>query len=279
MKSLYLPEKAVVMETEELSADSTLLTLRLKDGKAQKKFSWIPGQFIEAGLFDYGEIPVGLASNPLHKKSFQVSVRGVGGVSNALRRLEKGDEITVRGPLGNGFPLKAMKGKNVMVIGGGCGIPPLRSLVEYAITQKRTFKSITLLYGSKTKGDLLFRHDYGRWKKAGIEIRLTVDKEDCNCNDKLAVSCSVGVVTKLLDGIKVKPGAFACLCGPPVMYKFVSKKLLELGVKPENILLSLERRMKCGVGKCQHCTINKKYVCTDGPVFTYKELSNGYGGF
>ena len=278
MKNIYLPEKAVVVQTEELGGDSTLLTMRIKDAKKQAEFTWIPGQFAEIGLFGYGEIPVGLASNPLDRKSFQVSVRGVGGVSNALRRLEKGDAVWVHGPFGNGFPVKRMHGKDVIVVGGGCGIPPLRSLVEYGIAKKK-FKSITLLYGSRTKGDLLFKHDYGKWKKAGVDIRLTVDKGDSEWTDKLAVACSVGVVTKLLDDFKPRKNAVACLCGPLVMYRFVSKRLIELGVKQKNILLSLERRMKCGVGKCQHCTVNKTYVCIDGPVFTHEELMKGYGGF
>ncbi|MCX6695787.1 MAG: FAD/NAD(P)-binding protein, partial [Candidatus Altiarchaeota archaeon] len=275
MTGIYVPEKAVVADTKELGGDSTLLTIRLADRKKQAKFTWIPGQFIEVGLMGYGEIPVGIASSPLNKKSFQVSVRGVGGVSDAVRRLEKGDAIHVRGPFGNGFPVKEMTGKNVMVIGGGCGIPPLRSLLEYAMANKQKFKSITLLYGSRTKKDLLFSMDYERWVKAGVNVKLTVDKRDESWGSRLPVKCNVGVVTKLLDNIKVERNTVAALCGPPVMYKFVSKRLLELGVKPKDILLSLERRMKCGVGKCQHCTVNKRYVCVDGPVFTYEELMKG----
>jgi sulfhydrogenase subunit gamma (sulfur reductase) len=206
----YIPDEATVARTEELGADSTLLTIRFNDRKRQKAFTWNPGQFVMVGLPGYGEIPVGLASSPLDNGWFQVSVRGVGGVSNALRRLQKGDQVCVRGPFGNGFPLKKMEGKRVIVAGGGCGIPPLRSLVEYAIARKRKYKSVCLLYGSKTQGDLLFRPEFGRWKKAGIDLRITVDKLDKGWKGKLPISCGVGAVTKLLDGVKVdrapKPG-------------------------------------------------------------------------
>ncbi len=277
MSELWMPFEGEVAQAAELGGDSTLLTIRLRDRKQAGKFRWTPGQFIEAGLPGYGEIPVGLASNPLDRKSFQVSVRGVGSVSSALRRLGKGDEVGVRGPFGNGFPVRDMEGRQVIVVAGGCGIPPIRSLIEYALARKK-FKSVTLLYGSRTEADLLFRQDYGRWAKAGVDVRLTVDKPGEGWADKLAVSCSSGVVTKLLDEVEVRKGAYACLCGPPVMYRFVAKRLLELGVSPSRILLSLERRMKCGVGKCQHCTVNRRYVCLDGPVFTYEEIMKGYGG-
>ena len=272
-----MPQAGEVAGTMELGQDSTLLTIRLKDRKLAGKFAWTPGQFIEVGLPGYGEIPLGLASNPFDRKAFQVSVRGVGSVSSALRRLGKGDAVGIRGPFGNGFPVRDMEGRQVLVVAGGCGIPPLRSLIEYALAGKK-FKSVTMLYGSKTEADLLFRHDYGRWVRGGVDVRLTVDNSSEGWADRLAVSCASGVVTKLLDEVEIRKGAYACLCGPPVMYRFVAKRLKELGVSPSRILLSLERRMKCGVGKCQHCTVNRRYVCLDGPVFTYEEVMKGYGG-
>jgi sulfhydrogenase subunit gamma (sulfur reductase) len=271
----YKPEPAVVTEIVRLSSDSIMLSLRFNDPAVQRDFKFTPGQFIEIGLLGYGEVPVGIASSPGNKKHLEVSVREVGNVTKVLHRLELEDEVGVRGPFGNGFKDEWIKGRDLLIIGGGCGIPPLRSLILYAIENKKEFKSIKVLYGSKTHQDLLFKHEYDEWGRK-VDLRLTVDTEDGW--DDTITNCQVGVVTNLIDESIVKKDSVAALCGPPIMYKFVVKRLLELGVKPSDILVSLERRMKCGVGKCQHCNRGSKYVCLDGPVFTYEELEQEYGG-
>ncbi|MBD3387931.1 MAG: hypothetical protein GF416_02680 [Candidatus Altiarchaeales archaeon] len=272
----YKPYDAVVADIKSLSPDSVLLTLKLKDAEAARNFKFIPGQFIQLSLAGYGEIPVGIASGPSDRKHIQCSVRKVGNVTGAVHRLEPGDEVGVRGPFGNGFEEKRIKGKDLLIITGGCGIPPMRSLLLHAIENKRKFKGVTLLYGSRTQQDLLFRKEYAEWAKKA-NVLLTVDSEDAP-DDSLSLQCGVGVVTNLLDKVKVGKNTVACMCGPPIMYKFVVKKLLEMGLAEDRILVSMERRMKCGVGKCQHCTRGSRYVCLDGPIFTYKELLEEYGG-
>ncbi|MFC2162270.1 FAD/NAD(P)-binding protein [Candidatus Altiarchaeota archaeon] len=271
----YEPEPAIVTALDKLSSDSLLIRLKLKNPDARRDFRFHPGQFIEVGLLGYGEIPVGIASSPGDTSHIDVSVRDVGNVSGALHRLELDDEVGVRGPFGNGFADDLILDKNVLLIGGGCGIPPLRSLALYIMEKRSKFKDVTLLYGSRSHQDLLFRKEYDKWKDK-IDIRLTVDTEE-GWDDKIS-NCQVGVVTNLLDKGLVKDDTVAALCGPPIMYKFVCKKLMDLGMPAENILVSLERRMKCGVGKCQHCSSGSKYVCLDGPVFTYRQIIDDYGG-
>ncbi len=271
----YEPIPSVVTEIVSLSSDSKLFTIKFKDPQAHQEFDFKPGQFVEVGILGFGEIPVGIASNPSNKEYIQVSIREVGNVTKAFHKLEPGDEVGVRGPFGNGFKDEWIDGKDLIIIGGGCGIPPLRSLLFHAIENPDKFKSVQLLYGSKSHQDLLFRQEYDKWGE-NAEIYLTVDT-DKDWDDKIH-DCKVGVVTNLITENTIRENSVAAMCGPPIMYKFVVKKLLELGMKPENILVSLERRMKCGVGKCQHCNRGSKYVCLDGPVFTLKELEDEYGG-
>jgi sulfhydrogenase subunit gamma (sulfur reductase) len=271
-----MPYVTVVSDIKTLSPDSVLLTLKFREAAVARDFTFTPGQFIQLSLLGYGEIPVGLASNPGDRRHIQVSVRKVGNVTEAVHRLERGDEVGVRGPFGNGFKDEWIKGRHLLAVSGGCGLPPVRSLMLHAIENSGDFKGITLLYGSRTQQELLFRDEYEDWMRKA-DVLLTVDTEDAP-DTRLAVDCGVGVVTKLIDKIKIADNMVAALCGPPIMYRFVVKKLLEAGMKPDNILVSLERRMKCGVGKCQHCTSGGKYVCLDGPVFTYKQVMEDYGG-
>ncbi|MFH1403433.1 MAG: FAD/NAD(P)-binding protein [Candidatus Altiarchaeota archaeon] len=268
----YEPIPAIVEEVRELGSDSMLLTLGFKD---KTDFKFTAGQFIELGILGYGEIPVGIASSPGNNDHIQVSVREVGNVTKAIHRLEEGDEVGVRGPYGNGFKDEWIQGKNLIIIGGGCGIPPLRSLLLYALENPDKFNSVQMLYGSKSRKDLLFQEEYGKWRDK-VRLLLTVDTGE-GWEDMIS-DCQVGVVTNLIDDTVVKKNSVAALCGPPIMYKFVVKKLMEYGMKPSDILVSLERRMKCGIGKCQHCNRGSKYVCLDGPVFTYQELLDEYGG-
>ncbi len=272
----YMPYNTRVEGVTDLGGDSVMLTLQFTDESVRKKFTFTPGQFIQLSLLGHGEIPVGLASNPGDRKHIQVSVRKAGNVTQAVHRLEKGDEVGVRGPFGNGFKEEWIKGKDLLVISGGCGIPPMRALMLHAMENSKDYDGITLLYGARTQQDLLFRQEYKKWGKKA-RVLLTVDTED-EPDPELGLECGVGVVTTLIDDVEIKDNTVAVMCGPGIMYKFVVNKLLEEGMKPENMLLSLERRMKCGVGKCQHCNRGSKYVCLDGPVFTYKELLEEYGG-
>jgi sulfhydrogenase subunit gamma (sulfur reductase) len=273
--STYTPYEMKVSGWELLSPDSALVTMEFKKKSEEEKFRFIPGQFIELSLMGYGEIPVGIASSPSERR-IQVSVREVGNVSAAVHRLEVGDSVGIRGPFGNGFKKEWIAGKDLLIISGGCGIPPMRSLILDIIEHRKEYGNVKLLYGSRTQQDLLFRAEYSKWKKH-IDVLLTVDKDE-NKDDELNVSCATGVVTKLLDEVKITKNSVAVMCGPPIMYKFVIQKLIDMGMTQDKILVSLERRMKCGIGKCQHCTSASKYVCLDGPVFTYEQIMKEYGG-
>jgi sulfhydrogenase subunit gamma (sulfur reductase) len=272
----YLPYEMLVSGVEPLSDDSILLTMKFKNPSDERSFNFIAGQFIELSLAGFGEIPVGIASAPYDKKHIQVSVRKVGNVSAAVHRMEVGDTVGIRGPFGNGFKPDWLKGMDLVVVSGGCGIPPMRSLILDVLDHRDEYGDVKLLYGSRTQQDLLFRKEYKKWAK-NIDVRLTVDKDE-NRDSKLKMDCGVGVVTGLLDGIKLTANTVAVMCGPPIMYKFVGKKLIDMGLSADRIYVSLERRMKCGIGKCQHCTSGSRYVCIDGPVFTYKQVMEEYGG-
>lgn len=271
----YEPYPVEVTGVDYLSQDSVLLTLKFIEKTHENKFSFNPGQFIELSLAGWGEIPVGIASAP-SSKTVQVSVREVGNVSKACHRLEVGDKIGLRGPFGNGFEKSKIVGKDLLIISGGCGIPPMRSLLLDTLENKKEYGDIHFLYGARNQKELLFRGEYSNWAKK-VNLLLTTDSGDAPV-EGFGLDCVTGVVTNLLDEITLSDKMVACMCGPPIMYKFVIKKLLEMGMKPEHILVSLERRMKCGVGKCQHCTSGSKYVCLDGPVFTYDEITKDYGG-
>ncbi len=262
----YLPEIAIVEGVRNLTQNTKLFTLKFQDTDKQRKFSFIPGQFVEVSLFGFGEVPIGISSDPENKKNFQICVRESGSVTNAICRLNIGDKVGVRGPYGNGFPLKLLSNKDIVITTGGTGISPLRSLIYPLIKYRNKFKKIYFLYGAKTPSDLLFRDEFKIWEKY-INICITVDQADPNWTGEL------GLVSDLCRLIEIDANkSIAIMVGPPVMYKAMYAELTNLGISPRNIYVSLERRMKCGFGKCQHCTLGTKYVCKDGPTFRLDEI-------
>lgn len=235
--------------------------------KPQKKIDFNPGQIIFAGLNGFGEGPFAICSNP-DNKNIEICVRKVGRLTSQLHKLKTGDYIELRGPIGNGWPsfAKASEGKpidqNYIFIVGGLGLLPLRSLILSAKNK------IQIFYGAKNPNEFLFKDEFDKWKKSGIDLQLTIDKPSPDWNG------SVGVVTALFDQHEVIENALAFLCGPPIMFKFVTQKLKDKNFPTKDIYMSLERRMHCGIGVCQHCAVGHKYVCKDGPVFNYEELRN-----
>jgi NAD(P)H-flavin reductase len=263
MKNLYQPERVKIEKIEALSANVKLLRLK-------KRLDFIPAQFVLAGVWGYGEAPFGIASSPYEKRYFDLMIRDVGLVSSAIHSLKKGDEITIRGPYGNGFPLEFLKGKDVVMVTGGCGIPPIASLVEYIIKNRKNFGRIYLLYGVATPADILIKNEVSRWQK-DIKIFLTVDKPTPSWKGH------VGLVTELIKDIHINPlDAVATMCGPGPMTAAVEKILRPLGLTDRRIFVSDERKMHCGIGKCQHCTTGDKYVCLDGPVFNYDQIDKNW---
>jgi sulfite reductase subunit B len=264
--NIFLPREAEIVRADQVTATEKHFTLKMKDG-AQMEYA--PGQILEVSLHGYGEIPIGFASSPTRKNTFDIVVRTVGRVSTAINKLQKGDSMFVRGPLGRGFDLEKLRGKPVLIIAGGIGLCPTRSLIQYILDRRSEFKKFQLFFGSRSPKDQLFLDDLAQWRQSSdVEYLETVDKGDEGWKG------NVGVITTLFQKTSVTPDTSVIVCGPPVMYKFVVRELDKIGVPRENIYVDLERRMKCGLGKCGHCQINDKYVCFDGPVFSFKEIEH-----
>jgi len=263
MSNPYIPNLAVIEEMRDEAPDVRTFRFRLIDREKQEGFSFIPGQFVELTVFNYGEAPFSLSSSPLEKRFFELTVKRTGVVTNALFRLKEGDVVGIRGPFGNGWPIEEMRNENILLIGGGIGLVPLRPLIKYILENRGEFGEVILLYGARTPKDIVFKKELEEWRK-DIDVHLTVDRGDESWSGR------VGVVTVLFDEIEVDPNnTFSVQCGPPIMMHFVTKKLRELGFAHERISLSLERQMKCGMGFCGHCMVSGRFVCKDGPVFKY----------
>ena len=266
--NIFMPKESVITSLRKMTKTETHFKLKMVNGD---KMEYGPGQIAEVGLFGYGEIPLGFSSSPTQTEKtgeFELVVREVGKVSKALCALKKGDKLTIRGPLGRGFPVSEFEGNDVMIIAGGIGLCPTRSMIKYILDKRDKFKRFILFFGSKTPSDQLFPEDLKDWRHSeGIEYLEIVDKADEKWKGR------VGVITKLFEEIKnLNSATKVIICGPPVMYKFVIAELKKVNIPLENIFVDLERRMKCGVGKCGHCQINDKYVCIDGPVFRFSDL-------
>jgi sulfite reductase subunit B len=262
--NIFLPQPAEILEAKMMTKTEKHFTLKLKDGSV---LNYEPGQIVEAGLPGYGEIPLGLASSPTNTKSFDLVVRKVGKVSSALLNLEKGNTMYIRGPLGKGFPVKEFEGHDVLVVAGGIGLCPTRSMIKYILDKRKDFKEFKLFFGARNPQEQLFHDDLKEFRKSNnIEYHETVDKGDDSWKG------NVGVITTLFKNVKLEPDTKVIICGPPVMYKFVIQELEKFKIPQSNVYVDLERRMKCGVGKCGHCQINNKYVCIDGPVFRYSDI-------
>ncbi len=263
--SIYQPRLAELIRVEPIAEREKLFEFKLRDGNG---LGHKPGQFVEVSLFGIGEMPISISSSPTRNSSFELAVRNVGNVTNALHRLNIGATVGIRGPFGNGFPIDKLRGKDILIVAGGIGLFPLRSLINYILDKRNEFGRLTILSGCKTPGERMFVNELEGWcKRQDCGVLETVDEAD-ECWEG-----NVGVVTTLFPKADVDPqDTFAIMVGPPVMYKFVVAECKKKGIPDEQILMSLERRMKCGVGKCGHCQINGVYVCQDGPVFTYAQI-------
>jgi len=263
---IYLPRVATIKNIKKLTELETLFKIALDDGLP---LGHKPGQFVEVSIMGIGEAPISVSSPPTQMRTFELCVRAVGNVTNAIHRLNVGDKLGIRGPFGKGFDIEFLKGKDILFMCGGLGFAPLRSLINYVFEHRADYGKVTVLYGCKTSNDLLFTDEVRSWcNQINIEYYLTVDK----VSEGEQWDHNVGVITTLIPKVDFNPDTtYAVVCGPPVMYRFVIKSLKERGVPEDHIIVSLERRMKCGVGKCGHCQINGIYVCQEGPVFNYHE--------
>ena len=267
----YQPHMARIVRIYKMVEDNHLFTLRFLDDRLAHAFRHQPGQFLMLSVPGAGEMPISISSSPSRPGVLEVCVRRVGRVTSALYRLHTNDEVGVRGPYGNGYPIQQMKSNDMLLAAGGLGMAPLRSLLWYALDQRDEFNTITLMYGAKRPQDMLFREELqGLVDRADMNCLLTVDADPSRTWNN-----HVGMLPTLFDHARMEPlRTYAAVCGPPVVYKFILRKLLELGFPKNRILMSLERRMKCGVGKCGHCSIGYKYTCLHGPIFTYWDAIN-----
>jgi NAD(P)H-flavin reductase len=272
MKNLYLPIPMVVKSARIETSDRMLRTVELSflHEEDKKAFQFIPGQFCELSLFGKGEAPFGIASAPTEDGSLQFTINRAGVVTTALHQIEEGEEVGIRGPLGNGYPIHLLKGKHLLVIGGGFAFTTLRSLIVYLLQpENRTkVKEITVIYGARNPGLLLYRKELAEWEKRDdLRLVVTVDQGDKDWQGK------VGLVPNILEEVgPSSENTVAVICGPPIMIKFTFPKLMALQFPNERIYTSLEKRMKCGIGKCGRCNIGHLYICKDGPVFSYAQL-------
>jgi len=268
----YLPYPAriedIVVENDE--RDLKTFRLAFEDPDDAKAFEYMPGQFAELSLPGMGEAPFGIASAPTEGDHLLFTVKRMGLFTTELHGLEPGAPLGVRGPMGNTFPWDRMAGKDIVIVSGGFAFTTLRSAITYILdpANRADFGSVLVIYGARTPGELLYRDELAEWQQRDdIEVHLTVDKADETWTQH------EGVVTFVLDELKPSPdNTLALVCGPPIMIKFTLVSLTQLGFHEDATILSLEMRMKCGIGKCGRCNIGNKYVCTDGPVFTREEL-------
>lgn len=229
----------------------------------------MPGQFVQVSVLGYGEAPISVCSSPTRSHTrFELCVRPVGNFTRALYEQDAGNWIGIRGPFGRGFPVARAKGRDILVVAGGIGIAPLRSLINYIMDKRRDYGRLMIVYGAKTPDLILFTDDIRQWEdEPGTEVFLTVDEPDDAWKGR------TGVVTIPVREIEIDPDrTVAMVVGPPVMYRFVAMELLKKKMNPDNIFFSLERHFKCGMGKCGHCQLNDLYVCQDGPTFRYSDL-------
>jgi NAD(P)H-flavin reductase len=272
-----IPVEIAKIINEVDTNDIKTFRLTFPHKKDEEHFRYLPGQFAELSIYGKGESPIGIASSPTNPGYVEFTVQRAGTVmpglvTSALHDLDEGAQIGIRGPLGNSWPIEFLEGKNIVVVGGGFAFTTLRSLINYMLHKdnRSRFGEITVIYGARTPGLLLYKDELAAWEKRDdIKTIITVDKGDKKWKGREGF---VPAVCK-----EVAPGkenTVAVICGPPIMIKFTLPVFFDLGFSKKNIITSLEMKMKCGIGKCGRCNIGSKYICKDGPVFSLAELDN-----
>ena len=267
-KNIYLPEMATIQEVIRETHNIMTFRVTLNNPEAMKNFSFKPGQVGQVSSFGTGEATFVINSPPTRMDYLQFSVMRAGEVTGKLHTLKAGDQIGVRAPLGNSFPYEDMKGKDIVFIGGGIGMAPLRTLLLFMLDNRADYGKITLLYGARSPVDMAYSYELPDWlERDDLDTHLTIDAPYEGWQHR------VGLIPNVLLDIAPSPeNSVAVTCGPPIMIKFTLQALEKLGFKDEQIITTLEKRMKCGVGICGRCNIGTSYVCMDGPVFTRAQL-------
>ncbi|UCG57313.1 MAG: FAD/NAD(P)-binding protein [Phycisphaerales bacterium] len=266
-KNLYQPVNSEIVDIIDESP-----TIKSFVVVAEEPFKFKTGQFVELTLPGEGEAPFTPSSSPADTEKMEITIMKAGRVTALLHESQKGQKVGIRGPYGRGYPVDDYVGKEIYIVGGGVGLAPIRSLFLTLVDRIQDFKSVVCRFGAKAPDDFIYKNTlFGAWQNIdGVDLKLTVDEANGDWNG------NVGVVTKILNrgDVDVR-NAVGVVCGPPIMMKFATLKLLEFGFAPKDIYLSMEKNMSCGFGKCGHCMLGKYYVCKDGPVFTYEQIK-GY---
>jgi len=268
MLNPYKPENAIITGIKRQTYDVKTYTLSFE--KKRKDFSFRPGQFIMLSLFGIGEAPISLCSNPSDKETLAITVRNVGNVTKTLEGLSEGDVVGVRGSYGTSWPLEEVRNKNILIVAGGVGIASLRALIMYVANSRHDYRDVEILYGARKPDDLVFTDEFGHWASMkNTRLLLTVDAVPKGS----PWPHNVGVVTTLFEKMQATPDNTVVLtCGPEIMMRFVVKGLIHRSFMEDQIFVSLERRMECGIGVCGHCQLGTKFVCKEGPVFRFPEV-------
>ena len=268
VKNPYLPELVTIQKIIDETPNIKSYQVVFNNLEKMKGFSFQPGQVGQLSVFGVGESTFVINSPPTRMDYLQFSVMKAGEVTAAIHDLYVGDQIGLRAPLGNWFPYEEIKGKKILFVGGGIGLAPLRTLILFMLDNRADYKDITIIYGARTPPDLCYKDDLEEWEsRSDVELILTVDNEYPGWEKR------IGFVPTVLNEIAPSPDdTVAITCGPPIMIKFVLQNLAKLKFRDEDVITTLERRMKCGIGLCGRCNIGSKYVCKDGPVFSLAQL-------
>lgn len=265
--NISVPEVVTVEEIREEINDVKTFYLKFNERENGDFGEFKSGQFVMCTVFGRGEFAASLPTSPENDR-FHLTVKKVGNVTTGLHELKPGDKIGIRGPFGNGFPFEEIKGKNIIYVAGGIGFIPLRSSIVHVLQHSKEFERIILFYGARTPRDLMYQAKLNEWKNTeGFETHIAID------NPVPEWDGETGFIHTLLkkSNIPIK-NTVAFVCGPPLMFNFVINELTDMGLGEDCIISTLERHMKCGIGKCQHCSIGRTLVCTDGPVYTYRQI-------
>ena len=269
-KNLYKPDLMEVVEVQRQTPDVKSVRVRFRDGERARDFSFRVGQFGQFSLFGSGEATFNICSSSNWKDYIEFCFRRTGRVTETLWQIDKGDTIGFRGPYGNGYPMEAWEGRNLIFIGGGIAMPPIRCAVWYALENRAKYGDITIVYGARTVADLTYADELDEWsKRERVRVVRCVDPG----GETPEWKGEIGLIPTVLERAQVPAeNAIALVIGPPIMIKYTLLVLDRMGIKEEDVYTSLENRMKCGVGKCGRCNAGPVYVCKDGPVFTMKQL-------
>ncbi len=264
--SVYHPVPARILRTEQLTELEKLFEIQLPNGPLGHR----AGQFVQISLLGVGEVPISVSSGPDRGPTFELVIRKAGTVTSALHTLGAGSMVGIRGPYGNGFPMKDLQGSDLLVMAGGIGLVPLRSVIHHVLDHRADYGRLVILYGARDPSQILFRQEIEQWEaRDDVEFHVTVDRADASWQGH------VGVITTLVPPLRLDVSrTVALVCGPPVMFKYAIMALRSKGLSDEQIYLSLEGHMKCGLGKCGRCQVGHLYVCYDGPVFCYADIKD-----